>query len=146
VVGEELSAAVQEAVLLKLKFYNQSKTLPWKPKVRRRELELFIDQERKKFLGYGDLIEDLETLIGLPYPIHESVKVLKQHLYTSLNDEQIKFEEKLIRYPLSTRKSEEAKAAQTGQDEVITPAELLFSGLLNNLPQYLVSFYFSFFV
>jgi len=131
---------VQEAVLLKLNFYNQSKTLPWKPKVRRRELEMFIDQERKKFLGYGDLLDDLDTLVGLPYPIHESVKVLKQHMYTSLNDEQVKLEERLVKYPLSTRNSEDLKArSQAGGEQAqLPPAEVLFSGLLNNLPQYLV--------
>ena len=93
-----MAAAVSDALQLKLQFYSHSKTLPWKPKVRRKELELFIDQERKKFLGYGDLAEDLDTLIGLPYPIHESVKVLKQHLYISLNDEQIRLEERMLRY------------------------------------------------
>jgi hypothetical protein len=45
---------------------------------RQAELETFLDQVRKKFLGYGDLQNDNETLIGLPYPIHESIKVLKQ--------------------------------------------------------------------
>ena len=41
-------------------------------------MDAFIDQGRKKFLGYGDLNNDNETLIGLPYPIHESVRILKQ--------------------------------------------------------------------
>jgi hypothetical protein len=45
---------------------------------RQYELDAFIDQGRKKFLGYGDLDNDNETLIGLPYPIHESVRILKQ--------------------------------------------------------------------
>lgn len=132
--SEEMTAAVNDAVMLKLNFYTQSKTLPWKPKVRRKELESFIDQERKKFLGYGDLTEDLETLIGLPYPIHESIKVLKQHMYISLNDEQIKLEEKLIKYPLSMQNYENSSS---GDDEM-PPSEILFSSLLNNLPQYLI--------
>lgn len=142
--SEDLSSAVSDAVFLKLNFYTHSKVLPWKPKVRRKELEAFIDQERKKFLGYGDLPEDTETLVGLPYPIHESVKVLKQHMYTSLNDEQIKLEEKMIRYPLSTKNSEDEKikAAMEGSKESGDPelaaAEILFSGLLENLPQYLI--------
>ena len=45
---------------------------------RQYELEAFLDQSRKKFLGYGDLNNDNDTLIGLPYPIHESVRILKQ--------------------------------------------------------------------
>lgn len=135
--------------MLKLQFYNQSKTLPWKPKVRRKELESFIDQERKKFLGYGDLTEDVDTLIGLPYPIHESVKVLKQHLYTSLSDEQIKLEEKLLKYPLSTKINEDLKAGITkdnqGSEPELSSTEILFSSLLSNLPQYLVRFVMSYF-
>lgn len=133
--SDDIASALSDAVLLNLQFYNQSKTLPWKPKVRRKELELFIDQERKKFLGYGDLSEDLETLIGLPYPIHESVKVLKQHMYISLNDEQIKLEEKLIKYPLSL-KNTEYPGNESGTEPSV--AEVLFSSLLNNLPQYLI--------
>lgn len=107
--------------------------MPWQPKVRLCELEAFIDQERKKFLGYGDLNNDLDTLIGLPKPIHESVRILKQHLYTSLADEQIKLEEKFIKHPLST------KETNTKMNESAT--EILFSSLLNNLPQFLVNIY-----
>lgn len=85
----------------------------------------------------------MDTLVGLPYPIHESVKVLKQHLYTSLNDEQIKLDERMIKYPLSTQNSENLKKSEQIRDteELQLPAaEILFSSLLNNLPQYLVSF------
>jgi hypothetical protein len=45
---------------------------------RQTELQLFLDQVRKKFLGFGDMPNDNDTLIGLPAPIHESVKILKQ--------------------------------------------------------------------
>lgn len=105
--------------------------------MRRKELELFIDQERKKFLGYGDLTEDLDTLIGLPYPIHESVKVLKQHLYVSLNDEQIRLEERMIKYPLSTKHCS-TDENEDGSEKEQPAAEILFSSLLSNLPQYLI--------
>ena len=130
-------SSVSDAVFLKLQFYHQSKALPWKPKVKQRELELFLDQERKKFLGYGDLGNDVETLIGLPYPIHESVKVLKQHMYISLNDEQIKLEEMFSKYPLSTKAKHTLN--QDGSEPAQSPAEILFASLLNNLPQYLVN-------
>ncbi len=129
---QKLLNAINNATYLKLKINNQLKSLPWKPKVRLCELESFLDQERKKFLGYGDLLNDIDTLIGLPNPIHESVRILKQHLYVSLADEQIKQEEKIYKYPMSTQSLDEA-----GNDEA--PAEVLFSSLLNNLPQYLVT-------
>lgn len=144
-----------EAVVLKLKLYQQLKSLPWSPKVRTCELESFLDQERKKFLGYGDLSNDLETLVGLPNPIHESIKILRQHLYVSLADEQIRMEERYMKYPMLSKKEEEeekerererirrrgevrGKNGETGEDEETTPSELLFAGLLNTLPQYLV--------
>lgn len=129
---QNLINATNNVTYLKLNVYNQLKTLPWKPKVRLCELEAFLDQERKKFLGYGDLENDLETLIGLPYPIHESVKILKQHLYISLADEQIKFEEKLHKYPMST------KSLVDDKNDEPPASELLFMSLLNNLPQYLI--------
>lgn len=134
------AAATADAALVKLKLYNQLKTLPWRPKVRQRELELFLDQERKKFLGFGDLNEDLDTLIGLPYPIHESVRILKQHLYVSLSDEQIKQEEKIIKYPMSHRLANELSNEDEAENEQHqSPVELLFSSVLSNLPQYLVN-------
>lgn len=133
--------ATADAALIKLHLYNQSKTLPWRPKVRLRELELFLDQERKKFLGFGDLNDDLDTLIGLPYPIHESIRILKEHLYISLSDEQIKLEEKIIKYPMSTRLNNETHETD---HENVSPAEFLFSSVLNNLPQYLVNIFFHF--
>ena len=134
-----LMDAANDSVTLKLKIYTQIKTLPWRPKVRQCELEAFLDQERKKFLGYGDLPNDLDTLIGLPYPIHESVRILKQHLFSSLSDEQIKLEEKFYKYPMSTREID-VDARQTPEEPVVDdpPAEILFSSLLTSLPQYLI--------
>jgi hypothetical protein len=129
--GTMLMDAANETASIKLNIYNQIKTLPWRPKVRQCELEAFLDQERKKFLGYGDLINDLDTLVGLPHPIHESVKILKQHLFASLSEEQIKLEEKFYKYPMSTKEVNEEETTQP-------PAEILFSSLLSNLPQYLI--------
>ncbi|CAF4866014.1 unnamed protein product, partial [Rotaria magnacalcarata] len=45
--------------------------------------------------------DDLTTLIGLPKPIHESIKILKQHLYIPLSEVQIKIEDEAVKYPLS---------------------------------------------
>ena len=132
----KLMEAANDAAMIKLQLYSQFKTLPWKPKVRLVELESFLNQERKKFFGYGDLPNDLETMIGLPYPIQESVKILKQHLYKPLSDEQIKLEEKIAKYPLSTKDLTDTNSDEDGLEE--NPSEILFSSLLPNLPQYLV--------
>lgn len=128
----KLLDAANDAALIKLQLANQLKSLPWKPKVRLAELEAFLDQERKKFFGFGDLPNDLNTMIGLPYPIQESVRILKQHMYTSLSEEQIKMEENITKYPLSTK--EQCLALEDSE----SPSEIFFSSVLNQLPQYLV--------
>lgn len=56
------------------------KGLPWIPKVRQKDLQFFLDQTRIKFLGFK-LDNDIDTLIGLPDPIHESVSILKQVIF-----------------------------------------------------------------
>ncbi|KAI6078810.1 Striatin-interacting protein 2 [Aix galericulata] len=72
---------------------------------------------------------DTETLIGLPRPIHESVKTLKQHKYISISDVQIKNEEELEKCPMSL-----------GEEEVQeTPCEILYRAMLYNLPQYMIA-------
>lgn len=58
------------------------KGLPWIPKVRHKDLQFFLDQTRIKFLGFK-LDNDIETLIGLPDPIHESVSILKQVIFNN---------------------------------------------------------------
>jgi hypothetical protein len=126
---KKILSAANDAALLKNNIFNQIKSLPWRPKVRLGELEAFLDQVRKKFLGYGDLKNDLDTLIGLPNPIHESIRILKQHLYISLGDEQIKHEEKLNKYPMSFKQDESNEQH---------PTEFLYSYIYPNLPQYLV--------
>lgn len=47
------------------------------PKVRQKDIDLFLDCSRQKFLGYT-LQGDHETLAGLPLPIHEGVKTLRR--------------------------------------------------------------------
>lgn len=51
--------------------------LPWTPKVRQKDLDAFLDNSRIKFVGFP-VHGDRNTLAGLPAPIHEGVKVLKQ--------------------------------------------------------------------
>lgn len=54
--------------------------LPWKPKVRQKDIDMFLDGARIKFVGYS-LQGDRTTLFGLPEPIHEGVKTLKEVCY-----------------------------------------------------------------
>uniref|UniRef100_A0A8C7P766 Striatin interacting protein 2 n=1 Tax=Oncorhynchus mykiss TaxID=8022 RepID=A0A8C7P766_ONCMY len=76
------------------------KGLPWAPKVREKDIEHFLETSRNKFIGFT-LGNDTETLVGLPRPIHESVKTLKQHKYVSIAEMQIKREEELQQFLLS---------------------------------------------
>ncbi|XP_036066113.1 striatin-interacting protein 1 homolog isoform X4 [Oryzias melastigma] len=107
---------------------NFPKGLPWAPKVREKDIEHFLETSRNKFIGFT-LGNDTETLVGLPRPIHESVKTLKQHKYVSIAEVQIKREEELQQCPLTL-----------GEEEVEeTPAEILYVGMLPNLSQYVIA-------
>ncbi|KAL5008868.1 hypothetical protein ScPMuIL_014449 [Solemya velum] len=101
---------------------SQQKSLPWKPKVRQKDLELFLEHTRAKFVGF-QVKHDQRSLAGLPLPIHEGVKVLKQHLYISLSELQIKREEEIAKNPLS----------KPEKDVPNTPAEILFQAMLPKL-------------
>ncbi|KAJ8416404.1 hypothetical protein AAFF_G00356920 [Aldrovandia affinis] len=104
------------------------KGLPWAPKVREKDIEHFLETSRNKFIGFT-LGNDTETLVGLPRPIHESVKTLKQHKYISLAEVQIKREEELQQCPMTL-----------GEEEVEeTPTEILYLGMLPNLSQYVIA-------
>uniref|UniRef100_A0A8C2V2T4 Striatin interacting protein 2 n=1 Tax=Chinchilla lanigera TaxID=34839 RepID=A0A8C2V2T4_CHILA len=104
------------------------KGLPWAPKVRQKDIEHFLEMSRNKFIGFT-LGQDTDTLVGLPRPIHESVKTLKQHKYISIADVQIKNEEELEKCPMSLG------------EEVVpeTPCEILYQGMLYSLPQYMIA-------
>ncbi|CAC5386384.1 Striatin-interacting protein 2,Striatin-interacting protein 1,Striatin-interacting protein 1 homolog,Striatin-interacting proteins 2 [Mytilus coruscus] len=106
----------------------QYRILPWKPKVRQKDLELFLEHTRKKFVGFH-VKNDFTSLAGLPRPIHEGVKVLKQHLYISLTEIQIKKEEEMAKNPLSKPEGEIQS----------TPVEIFYQELLPNLPQYMIA-------
>uniref|UniRef100_A0A2K6UWH5 Striatin-interacting protein 1 n=1 Tax=Saimiri boliviensis boliviensis TaxID=39432 RepID=A0A2K6UWH5_SAIBB len=99
------------------------KGLPWAPKVREKDIEMFLESSRSKFIGYT-LGSDTNTVVGLPRPIHESIKTLKQHKYTSIAEVQAQMEEEYLR----------------GEEEVEqVPAETLYQGLLPSLPQYMIA-------
>lgn len=102
--------------------------LPWKPKVRQKDIDQFLENSRMKFVGFS-LQGDRESLAGLPQPIHEGIKILKQHMYTSLAEIQIQKEEEIARNPLSYR----------DEDYPLTPTEILYQAMLPNLPQYMIA-------
>ncbi|XP_045432649.1 striatin-interacting protein 2 isoform X4 [Pipistrellus kuhlii] len=93
-----------------------------------KDIEHFLELSRNKFIGFT-LGQDTDTLVGLPRPIHESVKTLKQHKYISIADVQIKNEEELEKCPMSLG------------EEVVpeTPCEILYQGMLYSLPQYMIA-------
>lgn len=67
---------------------------------RQKDLDQFLEQTRQKFVGFR-VQNDNKSLAGLPKPIHEGVKVLRNHIYVSLAEEQIKREEEITKNPLS---------------------------------------------
>ncbi|KAG7219276.1 hypothetical protein INR49_019224 [Caranx melampygus] len=104
------------------------KGLPWAPKVREKDIENFLESSRSKFIGYT-LGSDTDTVVGLPRPIHESIKTLKQHKYVSIAEIQITKEEEFQKTPLSG-----------GEEEVeMCATELLYQGILPSLPQYMIA-------
>ncbi|CAI9587313.1 unnamed protein product [Staurois parvus] len=104
------------------------KGLPWAPKVREQDIENFLEMSRNKFIGFT-LGHDTDTLVGLPRPIHESVKILKQHKYVSIADVQITKEQELEKCPVSL-----------GEEEVDqTATECLYKAMLFNIPQYMIA-------
>ncbi|KFQ55530.1 Striatin-interacting protein 1, partial [Nestor notabilis] len=99
------------------------KGLPWAPKVREKDIEMFLESSRSKVIG------DTNTVVGLPRPIHESIRTLKLHKYTSIAEVQVHMEDEFLRSPLSG-----------GEEEVEqVPAEILYQGLLPSLPQYMIA-------
>lgn len=106
----------------------KGKGLPWAPKARQKDLDMFLENTRVKFVGFP-LQGDRVSLAGLPHPIHEGVEVLKHNLYTSLAEIQIQKEEEIARNPISTAESE----------VLLTPTEILYQGMLPNLPQYMIA-------
>ncbi|XP_035677679.1 striatin-interacting protein 1-like isoform X1 [Branchiostoma floridae] len=110
------------------------KGLPWTPKVRQKDLECFLDHTRNKFVGFSVGI-DSDTLIGLPQPIHEGVKVLKKHVYVSLAEVQIRREEEIAKNPMT-----KFDLVAQGEGEIVmTPREVLYQGMLPSLPQYMIA-------
>ncbi|GBP37974.1 Striatin-interacting protein 1 [Eumeta japonica] len=102
--------------------------LPWQSKVRQKDIDMFLDNVRIKFVGYS-LPGDRQTIAGLPQPIHEGIEILKKHMYISLSDLQIERELEIARSPLTK-----------GEKEVEeTEAEVLYRAMFPNLPQHMIA-------
>ncbi|XP_041970638.1 striatin-interacting protein 1 [Aricia agestis] len=104
------------------------RSLPWKSKVRQKDIDMFLDNVRIKFVGYS-LPGDRQTIAGLPQPIHEGIEILKKHMYTSLSEIQVEREIEIARSPLTK-----------GEKEVEeTEVEILYKAMIPNLPQYMIA-------
>ncbi|XP_034830108.1 striatin-interacting protein 1-like [Maniola hyperantus] len=104
------------------------RSLPWRSKVRQKDIDMFLDNVRIKFVGFS-LPGDRQTIAGLPQPIHEGIEILKKHMYTSLAEVQAEREYEIARSPLTR-----------GEGEVEeTEAEILYKAMLPNLPQYMIA-------
>uniref|UniRef100_H9GKX3 Striatin interacting protein 2 n=1 Tax=Anolis carolinensis TaxID=28377 RepID=H9GKX3_ANOCA len=100
--------------------------LPWAPKAIQSD-HLLQCSRNGLFTSFSS--RDTDTLVGLPRPIHESVKTLKQHKYVSISEVQIKSEEEMEKCPMSL-----------GEEDVQeTPCETLYRVMLYNLPQYMIA-------
>lgn len=105
-----------------------SNKLPWEPKVRQKDVDMFLDLSRHKFLGYT-LNNDRESEVGLPRPILEGIRTLREHMYVSLADLQVKREEEIARNPISNSEGEIEQTA----------AETVYQAILPNLPQCMIA-------
>ncbi|CAH8509537.1 unnamed protein product [Schistosoma turkestanicum] len=108
--------------------YMDEKSLPWKPKVKKKDLEAFLTNVRLKFIGFH-VPNDIVSLAGLPEPIHEAVRVMREHLYISLGEMQIERENQIAQNPLS----------MSGESIPDTPVERLYRALYPLLPQYMIA-------
>ena len=109
------------------------KGLEFSPKVRKEEVDAYIEACVDKFGSFAASDPNSETA-GLPGPTKESIEVLKRHIYTPLSDLQIKQEDELeARYRTSFGLDPPNLPTRN------TPAEKLYSFLVTNLPQYMIS-------
>uniref|UniRef100_A0A915CZG2 Striatin-interacting protein 1 n=1 Tax=Ditylenchus dipsaci TaxID=166011 RepID=A0A915CZG2_9BILA len=64
--------------------------LPWKPKVREKDLEQFLQNERQKYFGYK-LPNDSETLFGLPTPVYGNLQIKADENFNKFPFSQIEY-------------------------------------------------------
>ena len=105
-----------------------SRRLPWKPKARQNDIELYLRTCRQKFLGY-QLDGDSTTMVGLPDSIQEGVKILQAHLYVSLGDLSLRHQDKMCNT---------AKRNRIPQS-YHPPAEAMYRAMLPKMEDYIIA-------
>ena len=116
--------------------YGDEKGLDFRPKAHIKDVENFIEVCRSKFGCYevpGSSSKDPMTsdVSDLPMPIRESIRILREHVYVSLSEIQIRKEEEMEK-----QHSLNKKVSLTERD---SPTEFLYKSLLPNLPQYMIA-------
>ena len=106
--------------------------LEFRPKARKRDVELFIESCRTKF-GCFETGDSDYNFTGLPDPIQESIRVLQDHIYIPLSDVQIAQEEELEKQRLISLQKDVKPPVRDN------PTESLYKLLLPNLPQYMIA-------
>ena len=120
------------------------------PKIRRSEVEAFLDMAQNRFVGFkcGAGALGGELLGDLPEAIHDSLKVLEQHLYIPLSELQIEREKYLQLIPplsphlfpkVTTPYSREQLDLCRLEPSSPTPTEILYKQLLPQLPQFMIA-------
>lgn len=107
-----------------------NKGLPWVPKVRTKDIDLFFEQVRRKNIGFS-LPNNRTTTAGLPELTIESIRILNQYLYVSLAEQQVQREEELNLYPLTYHELDPVSLDSS--------AERLYKEMLPSLPQYMIA-------
>jgi len=102
--------------------------LPWRPKARQKDIELYLSSCRNKFLGYH-LPGDTTTMVGLPDSIVEGVRILQDHQYVSMGDLAVQHEETMYSTPARLRQVLFYNA----------PAEDLYKAMLPKMQDYIIS-------
>ncbi|KAI6658918.1 Striatin-interacting protein 1-like [Oopsacas minuta] len=120
------------------------------PKIRRTEMEAFLEMVQSRFVGFkcGPAALGGELLGDLPEAIHDSLKVLEQHLYIPLSELQIEREKYLqLIPPLSPNLFPKVTTPYSKQQLDLcrlapsfpSPTELLYEQLLPQLPQFMIA-------
>uniref|UniRef100_A0A8D9F989 Striatin-interacting protein 1 n=1 Tax=Cacopsylla melanoneura TaxID=428564 RepID=A0A8D9F989_9HEMI len=104
-------------------------TLPWKPKIDERELIMYVKYLRFKYFGLDLESSDVDSLFGLPEPLQEGIKILKDNLYTPLSTVQLKQEERLNRYFMTATDSIRSES----------PVESFYAATWRELRQYVIT-------
>eukprot|EP00800_Vazella_pourtalesii_P011724 TRINITY_DN2826_c2_g2_i1.p1 TRINITY_DN2826_c2_g2~~TRINITY_DN2826_c2_g2_i1.p1 ORF type:complete len:829 (+),score=70.36 TRINITY_DN2826_c2_g2_i1:71-2557(+) len=120
------------------------------PKIRRTEVENFLDMVQSRFVGFkcGNKALGGELLGDLPEAIHDSLKVLEQHLYIPLSELQIEREKYLQLIPplpshlfpkVLTPYSKQQLDLSRLELSSPSPTEILYEQLLPQLPQFMIA-------